>query len=796
MKFSRLCLKKYLECNVSSEKIAETLTQIGFPTEILTIKSKGLETLHIAHIIDKKAFVNDLNILTVEYIHEDSIRVIEVVCGDIAMNIDDYACMILIDEILPSTGKKLKSREIYGRVSPGMLCSAEELGISSNYDGVYKLQPCALSANIIDCIYPAGDIFDCEVTYNRGDLLSVIGIARELAAAGLGVLKNMPITQFENKPSTIMMNNADQYIRGAMLCKYTVGNLNQHDSIFLQQISQATGVFLVDIANDVVHEIGQPLHVYDADKISGQLRFEITQTEELFDGLNGQQYKIPAGILVARDDIGIISIVGMLGGARTACSYDTKNILLEAVNISAEYMSMCMNILKINTKSAQLFLHEIDTQALHQAVTCFNVKLNTTGEILYCKQYNPALNIISLDMTLAKKVCGELWNQELFEQRLYVLGFMLKNKTEKLQQYLIPSYRFDIDCPHVLIAEYLRMSDYNTIACASMIIDQKFTDVRHEMLKRIRAFLAIQLHEIITYKSVSEMDKNRCTALRMINPMSGVHYMRKNVLPSVLDCYIEQNNKGRICNGMFEISDGFEVNSHDGFAVNNNAMHANIDIIKLKHEDIYQTMYIAAIIQNSDKNFTLTSVQIYVQQLLVCIGIDISHLSYMTIADSEMIEIEHSKHQKQYVNKSDSLWLMQTDVCAYLYWKKIKIGTIGAIQDQNGVYGFEINLDTLLEKCHKTATATYMDYQYIYTKDFSIKLKATSKANELLKAAQKITFNDCKLVWNIFDVYPESRMIERNVGIRAQICSMHAISNDDMSKWYNDVLQALNTYAE
>lgn len=780
MKFSRLCLRKYLKCDVSSEKIADTLTKIGFPTEILTVRPKGLDALHLAHVINKRAFVNDLNILTVEYLRDNTKLELEVVCGDTAVNIDDYVCMILIDEILPSTGKKLKSREIHGIVSPGMLCSADELGIASTYDGVCKFKACDLATDIMDCIYPAGDIFDSEVTYNRGDLLSVIGIARELSAAGLGIFQDIPSQEYISAQpiATSMLNNSNEYIRGAILATYSLQDTKAYNSIFLDQISQNTNVYIADLANEVVHEIGQPLHVYDADKIVGKFHFDVTRAEEIFEGLNGQKYKIPAGILIARDDLGIISIIGVLGGARTACSNNTKNIFLESVNISAEYMSSCMNILKINTKSAQLFLHEIDTNALSQAISCFNQKISminkidTLNNIVHSKQYMPAAQKIRLNLDLAKKVCAELWNHDAFEQTLSKLGFQLENKTEHTNTYIIPSYRFDIDCQHVLIAEYLRMYDYEQIACKTMSIDQKFTDVRHETLKRIRSFLAIELHEIITYKTVSETSQNRCEQLRMINPMSGVHYMRKNVLPSVLELYVEQSNRGRECNGMFEISDGFETLA---------------DI--LTAQNVHQTMYIAAIIHA--KKFTLTNIEMYIQQLLSVLGIDMNHINYMHTDESQILEQEQSKHQKYYSAKSDALWLMQSDTCMYIYWKKIKIGTVGAIQNHMNVYGFELNLDVLLEKCMKIAATEYIDYQYIYTKDFSIKLSATQKTNDLLKIAQKIAHVHCKLMWSIFDVYPENRMIERNIGIRVKMYGMHVISNDEMSQWYNDTMQIL-----
>lgn len=882
MKFSRECLNKYivLDQNANSSHISSTLTKIGFPTEIITKRPIGLECLRLARVLSAKPFVNELRLLLVEYVNSVSNKIeqIEVVCGDTKVQIGDVVPLILIGEVLPSTGKKLKSREIHGVTSPGMLCSDEELGLceEGESDGVRKFTHIHNTHNniiftpILDAIYPCGDIFDCEVTYNRGDMLSVLGVARELSAAGLGELMsvNHNIAERCKTLQVYITEAAHSTLNGLYVGWYVLNkpeikiaeHVFEYDAKFLRQISQTTGIDIVDMGNEIVHEIGQPLHVYDMSKLVNKLTYDTSIEGEKFIALNGKEYTLPAGILVARDDVGIVSLIGIIGSARTACTNQTTDVFLEVANMSASYMSEAIQKLGINTKSAQLFLHEVDSAAMKQSVACFEKKLEdivSVGSNMFMSyeknihNTNPADKTgrtISVDVSLAQHICGVLWNESQFTAILSKLGFAkIASHESSILTYSVPSHRFDIDCPHVLISEYLRMIGYDKIPQTEIRLDAKCDNAKQALLKRISAFLSNQLMEVVTYKAVDENNSSRCESLKLNNPMNGVHYMRRSLLPSILDMYYDQLKRGRACKGMYEISDGFEyLNdktngnscgekqlSGDDTQIQNSNTH-------LDQAKIIQTLYTSAVVNadivtwpDNSKAFNLTSMQILLQQLLANTGIDIQYISYLSQSSVQTAETSNvtsaaNTNVMSGVNVTSAIAhgntedFMRAGHCIWIFWKKNKIGLIGEINTDRAstpnvkLYGFELNMSMIIDKCLKVVPQSYVDYQYIYVKDFSVKLDGANintKAEDLLKkvassnsdtntsnvssAVPNMTFvpigaENSKIEWSIFDIYPESITKTRNIGIRAKIYSMTTVSTQDMSKWYDDMLKLLS----
>ena len=339
MKFTLSWLKEHLETDADAATIAEKLTSIGLEVETLEDAGARLKAFVVAHVITAEKHPN-ADKLKLCMVDDGSGAPIQVVCGAPNAHTGMKAVFARPGTVIPVTGEALKIGTIRGLESRGMLCSARELLLGEDHDGIIELaadatvgEPAAKALGLTD------PVIDVSLTPNRGDAASVYGIARDLAASGLGKLKDGAVKAVAGKfksPKSIVLNLSAE---AASACPIFAGRMvrnvkNGPSPRWVQDRLKAVGLrpisALVDVTNLISLDRGRPLHVFDADKLTGNLQARLAKEGEQLLALDGKIYTLDAEMTVIADDVAARGIAGVMGGEETGCSHTTTNVFIES----------------------------------------------------------------------------------------------------------------------------------------------------------------------------------------------------------------------------------------------------------------------------------------------------------------------------------------------------------------------------------------------------------------------------------------------------------------------------------
>ena len=305
MKFTLSWLKDFLDTNASVDEIAERLTAIG---------------LEIEEVVDPLAAVKDLIVVSVDecVAHPDSDHLhvlkvntgkelVQIVCGAPNARAGMKGILARPGDYVPAFGDKLKAGKIRGVESFGMMCAEDELGVGPDHTGIIECPEDAVVGASITTVYPSDPVFDVSITPNRGDCMSVYGIARDLAAADLGTLKtpkhNVTVCAF--KSDVKLSNEATEIGAPFFTLREIRGVKNGASPKWMQDRLTAVGLrpisALVDVTNYFNITFGRPLHVFDADKVKGQITVRSARDGEKLTALDGKEYALSDGMVVIAD---------------------------------------------------------------------------------------------------------------------------------------------------------------------------------------------------------------------------------------------------------------------------------------------------------------------------------------------------------------------------------------------------------------------------------------------------------------------------------------------------------------
>ena len=338
MKFTLGWLQQHLDTAATAQQVADKLTAIGLEVESVSDPASALKAFTVAHVLEAKPHpqADRLRLCTVQ----TATGTVEVVCGAPNARTGMKAVYAPIGATIPVSGDVLKKAKIRGVESNGMLVSERELGLSDEHEGIIELPADAPVGASFAALRGLDDaVIDISVTPNRGDCLGVYGIARDLAAAGLGTLKPLAIKPVAGKfksPIGVSLQFSPE-VAGA--CSYFVGRTvrnvkNGPSPEWLQKYLRAVGLrpisALVDMTNYMSLAFARPLHVFDADKIRGNLHVRLSRTGEKLLGLNGKEYALDDQVTVIADDVGVLAMGGVLGGEPSGCTDATTTVFIES----------------------------------------------------------------------------------------------------------------------------------------------------------------------------------------------------------------------------------------------------------------------------------------------------------------------------------------------------------------------------------------------------------------------------------------------------------------------------------
>lgn len=545
MKFPLSLLKRHLITDASLDTISATLTAIGLEVDALEDKAGALMPFVVAEILEaeKHPQADKLQVCKVKSLS----GTLQIVCGAPNARAGIKVALANIGTIIPTNSMEIKKAAVRGVESQGMMCSSRELGLGDDHAGIIELP---LDANIGDSIVDVlglGDpVFDLNITANRGDCMGVYGVARDLAAAGLGTLKPLCVPGFaESGACPINITIADAEGCPAFVGRVIKGVKNGASPEWLQRALTAAGMrpisALVDITNYFSLLFARPLHVYDLAKLNGNITVRRATNGEEFLALDGKTYALNARDCVIADDSGAVGIGGVMGGEHTGVSDTTTDILLEVALFDPIRIAQTGRALTIHSDARMRFERGVDTGFLEIAdarATDLIIELcgGTPTQHVVVGNASRTMPEITFDANEVNALGGTHIDASRQQEILRALGFTLKGNVA-----VPPTWRHDVSQPADLAEEVLRMVGYDSIPAVSL---PKRTGVstsalsaeqaRAAHLRRVAA--ARGLHETYSWGFCSEEQAaafgGQSDALKLLNPISAeLSVMRPNILP-------------------------------------------------------------------------------------------------------------------------------------------------------------------------------------------------------------------------------------------------------------------------
>ncbi|MEM7046687.1 MAG: phenylalanine--tRNA ligase subunit beta [Pseudomonadota bacterium] len=584
MKFSFSWLKRHLITDLSLQDIATRLTQIGLEVEEIEDPRARLAAFVAGKVIECRSHPNAdrLRVCTVD----DGQKHWPVVCGAPNARKGMVGVFARAGSVIPVTGEVLKAAKIRGQDSRGMLCSSYEMGVDENHDTIIELPQGTAPGTPYSEIAGLDDpILTVAITPNRGDWACVHGIARDLAAARAGTLRPLSLTSPSptGSPSvTVRLDfpEIDSPIDPspcrffALACVRGVRNGQSPPEI--RRLLESAGLrplsCLVDVTNFFTLDRARPLHVFDADKVCGDIVLRLAKDGERFDGLDGKSYTLEAGMTVICDDNGIISLAGIMGGMSTRCDENTTDVLVEAAVFDPRRTAVTGRKLMILSDARYRFERGIDEVAtvpgLKQACAMITDLCGGQVESFFeVGDHAPPAGTIDLPEGFIKKMSAVPVPLDRQAEILTDLGFTVsKNGKDKNGSGLSaqpPTWRHDQDQPMDLVEEILRIHGYEAVPVLPVQATARpsaHPDSRRDA--RVRLALAMRgLNETVAYSFMAEDQAAHLAPidprLRLANPLGEGSYMRPTAAAHLLAGCARNLARGASQVALFEIGPAY-----------------------------------------------------------------------------------------------------------------------------------------------------------------------------------------------------------------------------------------------
>ena len=586
MKFTLGWLREHLETDAGLADIAGTLTMLGLEVEELVDRAGSLAPFTVGHVLDVNKHPN-ADRLTVCIVDTGKERV-QVVCGAPNARAGMKGVFAPAGTHIPGTGLTLKKSVIRGEVSAGMLCSALELGLGEDREGIIELPDDALIGGPVASVLGLDDpVLDLNVTPNRGDCLGVYGIARDLAAAGLGTLKPLEVKPVKGGFESPIGVRLDFDQKSAAACSLFVGRhirgvANGPSPPWLARRLLAVGMrplsALVDITNFLTLDRGRPLHVFDADTLTGDLHVRLSRAGESLRALNEQTYELDSEMTVIADDDGVLSLGGVIGGESSGCTAATVNVFLEAALFDPVRTAATGRKLSIESEARYRFERGVDAAGTvpgAEAATRMILELcggeasepviaGAAPELARTLRFDPArvlsLGGVDLPVDETTRVLG-------------ALGFETRKENGAIE-VAVPSWRNDVEIEADLVEEVLRVHGYDHIPAVPFARETALPrpvqtpDQRRRGDAR-RALAARGMAEAVTFSFMAEQHARLFGGvnprLKLANPISAeLGVMRPSALANLIAACGRNADRGLGEIALFEVGPVYADDTPEG----------------------------------------------------------------------------------------------------------------------------------------------------------------------------------------------------------------------------------------
>ncbi|MBL6932544.1 MAG: phenylalanine--tRNA ligase subunit beta [Rhodospirillales bacterium] len=585
MKITLNWLKQHLDTDATLDQITDMLTMLGLEIENVTERAKGLESFVVGHVVEavRHPDADKLQICTVD----NGTDTQQVVCGAPNARTGMKGVFAAGGAYIPGIDLTLKKATIRGVESNGMLLSEREMGLSDEHDGIVELPADApIGASAVEIMGLNDPIIDIAITPNRGDCLGVRGIARDLAASGIGTLKPLDAAPVKGSFESPIKVHLDLDADHADACpqfvgRYIRGVKNVESPAWLKDRLLAIGLrpisALVDVTNLMTIEHCRPLHVFDADKVHGDIHVRMANDGEKIIGLDGKEYELNGEMTVIADEKFGEAMGGVMGGEVSGCTAETVNVFIESALFDPIRTSTTGRQLNLQSDARFRFERGIDSAFLEPGMEiATRLILDICGgepsELLVAgKQPDRSLSI-AFRPSRIRGLAGVDVDELEMKRILNVLGFEVSGDGETWN-VSVPTWRNDIVGEACLVEEIVRVHGYDKIPMAPM---QRADVVPHpawnsDQRRRAdvrRALAARGLVEAVTLSFMTH-DQARLFGggaddLKLVNPISAdLDTMRPSILPNLIAAAGRNADRGIADSPLFEVGPQFSGDEAD-----------------------------------------------------------------------------------------------------------------------------------------------------------------------------------------------------------------------------------------
>lgn len=578
MKFTLSWLKQHLDTDEPLEKLADKLTMIGLEVEHIDDKAKALKPFTIARVISAEQHPNADRLRVCMVDTGDGGAPVQVVCGAQNARAGLVSVFSPPGTFIPGKNITLGIGTIRGVESRGMLCSAAELELSEDHDGILELPADAPVGKAYADWAGLGDpVLEINLTPNRQDCTGVHGIARDLAAADMGKFKDPGIKQIKGEfPCPVQVTVEDPALCPGFALRLVRGVKNGPSPEWLQKRLTSIGLrpinALVDITNFMTYDRARPLHVFDAAKVKGHLSVRRARDGETLLALDGRTYTLDANVCVIADDDGVESLAGIMGGEASGCSEATTDVLIESALWNEINIAQTGRKLGINSDARYRFERGVDPEFMVpglEMATRLVMELcgGTPSETVTVGKTHADDRVIDFPLTEVKRLAGI--EVPLVEMRLILghLGFMMAGPGP-MMKVAVPSWRSDVHGKADIVEEIVRIVGVDKVPMTPFERGDAprkpiLTTLQLRTRRAKRALAARGLVEAVTWSFISkphaELFGGGQAELALANPIAAdLSDMRPSLLPGLVAAAQANADRGFPDVTLFEVGQVFK----------------------------------------------------------------------------------------------------------------------------------------------------------------------------------------------------------------------------------------------
>jgi phenylalanyl-tRNA synthetase beta chain len=578
MKFTLSWLKDHLDTDASLDEVVEALTMVGLEVEEVSDPSAPLKPFVIAEIVtaDKHPNADKLKLLSVNAGQGP----VQVVCGAPNARAGLKGVFALPGMVIPATGAVLEIGTIRGVESRGMMCSERELGLSDEHNGIIELPADApVGMSFADWRGGADPVIDISITPNRPDCLGVRGIARDLAARGLGTLKPDPLKPvpgaFASPVPIALKFDGDDTPCPIFAGRVVRGLRNGPSPKWLQDRLKAIGLrpisALVDITNYLTYDRGRPLHVYDADKLTGTICARLGKAGESLAALDGKTYAVDETMCVIADDARVLGLAGVMGGDSTGSTESTSSVFIESAYFDPGRTARTGRRLGLNSDARFRFERGIDPGFVVAGLElATQMVLDLCGgeasEVVVAGKEPLPNKVVDLPLSEVKRLSGLDLAADTIVTTLEKLGFQVTGSGDS-RSVAVPSWRPDVYGKADLVEEVVRIVGLDQVPATALpriaSVSQKvLTPLQVRTRRAKRALAARGLVEAVTWsfvaKPIAVLFGGGGAELELANPISAdMSDMRPSLIPGLVAAVKRNADRGFADLALFEVGQVF-----------------------------------------------------------------------------------------------------------------------------------------------------------------------------------------------------------------------------------------------